>query len=322
MESMVNHIFMVTLTYNNEMIPSLEVNEHEILYADHNDVIHMFKRLKRYNLLKYPFRYFGVQELGKKRGRPHFHLLILIPKQYLPTYAEILDYETYLRSTLLAHWSRNIGNNRKPVYKPLCTYVRKFIAGKWRSNYDCHYVNPQNSSDGIADSAFYVTKYMLKRSDREIRLQQALRLNLSESEYEFIWQTVRSRSFYSTGYGLSPSQEGKNTIQEIRPNEKIVSYLRDSVRRSIRAGTPFPCFYNPLNGNTFPLARYYMGKHEIYTLSDAYEFYFINNPDLQDPLYLADSLAYSEMMARLQRFEKQKENLNYSNDDYLYELCQ
>lgn len=44
MESLVNHLFFVTLTYNNEMLPQIGVSSgYLIRYADVSDVQNMFK---------------------------------------------------------------------------------------------------------------------------------------------------------------------------------------------------------------------------------------------------------------------------------------
>lgn len=72
MEEKVNHLFFCTLTYNNEMLPSLCTSTgYFIRYADVADVQKMFKRLRRRNAFGRPFRYFAVSELGSTRGRPH-----------------------------------------------------------------------------------------------------------------------------------------------------------------------------------------------------------------------------------------------------------
>ena len=55
----------------------------------------------------------------------------------------------------------------------------KFVGGIRYSNFDCHYVVPHATEAGASDVAFYVSKYVLKVSANEVRLQQALRLNLS-----------------------------------------------------------------------------------------------------------------------------------------------
>lgn len=71
LESVKNHMFFCTLTYNNESMPYLSVNGRNIRYADVSDVQKMIKRLRKSNVFGRPFRYFGVSELGSLKGRPH-----------------------------------------------------------------------------------------------------------------------------------------------------------------------------------------------------------------------------------------------------------
>lgn len=72
MEELVNHLFFCTLTYNNDCLPNVGTSTgYSIRYADVSDVQNMMKRLRKRNAFGRPFRYFGVSELGSKRGRPH-----------------------------------------------------------------------------------------------------------------------------------------------------------------------------------------------------------------------------------------------------------
>lgn len=72
MEELVNHLFMCSLTYNNESMPVVTTSTgYDIRYADVSDVQKMFKRLRKRNAFGRPFRYFGASELGTKKGRPH-----------------------------------------------------------------------------------------------------------------------------------------------------------------------------------------------------------------------------------------------------------
>lgn len=79
MEELANHLFFCSLTYNNDSLPQVCTSTgYTIRYADVTDVQNMFKRLRKRNAFGRPFRYFGVSELGSKRGRPHpfsYHIL-------------------------------------------------------------------------------------------------------------------------------------------------------------------------------------------------------------------------------------------------------
>ena len=229
MESLENYVFFSTLTYNDESIPKITTSSgYDLKYADIRDVQNMVKRLRKYDRFGRPFKYFAVSEFGGLRGRPHFHILWLLPKRSGEDFNDILNLEKVLFDSVLLEWRRNYGSNRKPVYKPLCTYVRKFVRGKLSCTYDLHYVRPQICSDET-DVAFYVSKYMIKPSDRQVCLQQALKLNLSEDEYEDIWSLIRPRWFSSLHFGRNKSAD---------------DYIRFCVARS-KSDSDFPKFYNP-----------------------------------------------------------------------------
>lgn len=183
---------------------------------------------------------------------------------------------------VLSEWKRNVAppiwspkkkkfipNRRCPEWKDCCTYVRKFVHGKWRYNYDLHYVNPVLSDGGTADVGFYVLKYMLKPSDREKRLQQALHLNLPENEYEDIWSLVKPRCFYSKHFGLA----GEGIREDWKPSQKIIDYVSSSVQKS-KPYSDFPQFINPNDGKFFPLARYYKSRADCFSVQDALDFHY------------------------------------------------
>lgn len=300
MESLVNHLFYCTLTYNNDSLPYLSTSTgYDIRFADVSDIQKMMKRLRLRNAFGRPFRYFGVSELGSKRGRPHFHLIFLLPKFDSDTFIDCLVLEKVLFDNVLSEWKRNYGSKRVPVWKPLCTYRKMYIRGKIRTNYDLHYVNPVLSDGQEADVAFYVLKYMLKPSNREQRLQQALHLNLPEDEYEAIWPVVKSRHFESEAFGLGQSDkiDGSYVI-----HPKVLSYLKDCVVRS-KGASPFPCFYSPVTGKSFPLSPYYKGFAEIYCEQDALDFYYSDKNGRIDNVIIPDDISLGELLMKESDFD-------------------
>lgn len=299
MEQLDNHLFFSTLTYNNECMPIVSTSSgYSIRYAAVDDVQNMIKRLRRRNAFGRPFRYFGVSELGSRKGRPHFHILWMIPKEEGDDFLTCQNLEHLLFKEVLAEWKRNVAppiwskkkqkyipNTRCPVYKPLCTYVRKFVRGKLRTNYDLHYANPILSDGGVADVAFYVLKYMMKPSDRAVRLQQALHMNLPEEEYEDIWKLVKPRHFESERFGLGKTKKEKDSNKLVF-SPKIKDYIVHGMESS-KSFSDFPCFISPQNGNTFPLARYYQKFPELYSMFDATCFYYRSN-DRADNMVIRD----------------------------------
>ena len=284
MESLCNYLFFATLTYNNDMIPQVVTSSgFNIKYADWHDLQNMFKRIRKDNLFTRPFRYFAVSERGKKRGRPHFHVIFLIPKYLDDDKYTPVNLQSILYRTVLSQWKRKVGGSkRKPVYKPLCTFQKKFYRGKVYSNYDLHFVTP-SLDDSCADVAFYVTKYLLKRSDKDTRLQQALRLNLSPEEYESTWNLVRSRIDSSLFLGLSPTSSGL-------VDPRIQEYISMCVARS----EDFPKFFD-YNGNSFPLSHYYKSIPYLFTLTDQLR---LNNPPDVDK-------SFSQIILLIKQYEKQ-----------------
>lgn len=231
----------------------------------------------------------------------HFHILFLVRKHDQDRHEDCLQLESVLFKEVLAEWKRNVAppiwspkrkkfipNSRHPVYRPLCTYVRKMVRGKLRSNYDLHYVNPTLSSGGSADVCFYVLKYMMKPSERSVRLQQALHLNLSEEEYEDIWSLVRPRHFESDalGYGVSDTE----TSEDMKAYHVVLEHLRKGIEQSkyrkIPGQDPMPLFILPSDGSTAPLAKYYKSNPNVFDMQDFLSFFY------------ASSKAYNEIDAK------------------------
>lgn len=127
MESLDNYLFFATLTYNKESLPHIGVSTgFDIPFADVHDLQNCFKRIRNNNLFTRPFKYLFVSELGSKRGRPHFHVLFILPKidennlhrfekfgisvpdnEFTP-----YNLEHIMFRVLLENWSRNVGTEK------------------------------------------------------------------------------------------------------------------------------------------------------------------------------------------------------------------
>lgn len=259
MESVKNHLFFATLTYNNECLPRYEVNGYSIKYASYEDFNGVIRRLRRYSLFPRPFRYFAVSELGSK-GRPHFHCLFLVPKYDGDDFLTCMNLESQMHDVLLSHWQRNIGSRKFPKYVDLCTFKRIYTRKGIRQNFDFHYVNPLNSTDGVNNVSWYVLKYMLKPSDRASKLQSALKLNLHPTEYAEAWKIVRPRCFFSRDLGLG--------------NDKDIQELLVSNIEAHKHDFDYPVFVNSNTGQTFPLAKFYRSRSAIWNVERATFFHF------------------------------------------------
>lgn len=237
-----HYVFFCTLTYNNDSIPKVSTSQgYTIKYVDPADIQNMHKRIRKRNLFGREYHYFFVSERGTNKGRPHVHGLIFIPKFKDDDKLFPAQLERSVRRVLFKEWRRNYGSTRNPDFRSLFTYKEKIQDGVLTRNFDCHYVTAHTSDNGPDDVAFYVTKYMLKPSDKERRLQQALRLNLDEDEYNGIWKLVKSRCFCSKHFGdLTDVQ-----INHVKKGISISSSDSDGLK------------YFVANGSSQPLARFY-----------------------------------------------------------------
>lgn len=301
-ESMSGYPFFCTLTYNNESLPVVSCSDgRDIRFSDFSDVTNMIKRLRKDNLFGRPFRYLAVSELGSKRARPHFHLLFFVQKLPDDTIYTPLQFEPILFKSVLFEWRRNYGSTRKPEYRPLCTFVQKFQSGKLKSTYDLHFVCPSPLNGSSTDVPFYVTKYMLKPSNKAIRLQQALKLNLPEDEYERVWSMVKPRWISSLNFGFGVyglQSKGMSYSERVDILSKTDSFklVRDSIVRSARS-SDFPAFFDPESGKALPLSRYWRSFGNLYTEQDAITFFYKNPHQSEDNVTIDERSMTSKFLA-------------------------
>lgn len=309
----------------------------EIPFADIHDIQLLLKNL-RDNLPKDPvfgdrdLKYVAVSELGKANGRPHFHILFLVEKKpcdigEFGRITQLYTLEKCLWQHVFKYWSHNVGTRKNPVYEKLFSYRKRFFGSRVYTNFDLHWVDPSRTKDGTRNVAFYVTKYMLKGSERERRRQQFLSLNLEESEYKEVWNVIKCRCTISKGLGVNgrcvvrtyPSysrvaladyaaalasihdlpEENEDIPEEFFP--KVIG----SVKRRIMV--PDKKVLQKLHGNVLvdlgkspgpiyidsqgkhrPLGRYFQKFEEIYSIQDFYDLYY-NYDDRNDvPSYRQD----------------------------------
>lgn len=324
MESINNHLFMATLTMDNEHLPVVYTSTgYELTYAEPYTLVKCFKRIEQSNLLPFPLRYFACWERGSRFHRPHFHVLFFVPKSYAPEYEDILNVEHLLYWTVRDNWKINVEDEPykkkfHPRYEPMFQYHEKYIAGKLRKNYDLHFVNPSLTVGGVSDAAFYVLKYMLKQSEYERKLHSKLFLTYEPSEASYLWKLVRSKLFYSTYFGFNP--EKVNPFGDMDADPAIISYLQDCINQS-KGNFPYPCFYNPNTAQSFPMAKYYTGHHlfssQFIDLNDL--FIFHDFQPSEDNVSIRD-MALSEIAAQMDAFLHRVDSVGSENDDYLDEL--
>lgn len=273
--------FMITLTYSDAMIPKEKLsNGKEITYADFKDLTNMFKRLKKYGSVGRSFRYLAVSERGKK-GRPHFHILLFLQRYDGDTAYTYLNLENHLYETFKKAWSRNVGSNKFPDYKPLFEFHSRRLAGKTYSNYDCHYVAPSTLDGSSIGASYYVSKYVMKRDEKTVKLQQYLRLNLPFEEYQKVWSKVKTgmRSSLNFGFGLY-NYNAKTTSKEDRlvrlSDLPTFTHLKDSISRSIDTQDS-PKYFKLSDGKPIPLSRYFYHFDNLYDLRTYNHFKDLSN---------------------------------------------
>lgn len=303
MESMVNHVFFATLTYKDEMLPVIEVNDRLIRYADMTHFTKMVKRIRKSGSFSRPFRYFVVSEFGGKFSRPHFHALFFLPKYPDDTFNTCISLEKRLYDVVFNEWRVNCSADwRRPLYRPLFEYHAGYFNGMFKRNFDLHYISPSYTCNGEADVAFYVMKYLLKEGSFEQRLQRALKLNLPESEYLFIWNIVKSKKHSSLYFGLG---------SETRcPHPDILAHLRKGIS-STPKGSPYPYFINPYNGATSPLCPYYKENNHIFTFADYLELALAS----KEPLY-NDSFDAQDALKNFTKYHNISKTLNNTNTKF------
>lgn len=190
----------------------------------------------------------------------YFHGLIFIPKFKDDDTLFPAVIEPKLYKVVFDEWRRNYGSRRNPIWKPLFTYAQKWRHGKLYRNFDLHYVVPHSTEHGSDDVAFYCSKYLLKPCGKEVKLQQALKLNLDPLDYEDVWKIVRSRSFASLGFGGYTDKE--------------IAYITACIDKS--ADDIDGLKYFASDGSTQPLATYYRkfldGPHAIRTFKARPDF--------------------------------------------------
>lgn len=242
-ESLDNHLWTGMLSYSNQMMPTAVINGYKHKFADTRDIQLLLRRLRNDEIFPKGFRYWFVSERGFQKHRPHWHFMISTPKKYLPTISHVYDAEKYYHDSILERWYTNIGSKRKPIKIPNLIYYNK----NGRRNYDFHWLNPNLTLTGCDDVAFYNSKYLLKDDDYTKRLKSALYFNCSDDAFKFFWQHLKNKTLSSHYLG-----DVNNPI--------VADYINFCIQFSYDNNFPFPCFVNPNDGSTFPLAPYLRSK--------------------------------------------------------------
>lgn len=308
MEYMVSDFFFCTLTYNNDMLPSVTVKDRVIHYPDYRDFRCFIKRLEKFDTFGEPFKYFAVSEYGSTKHRPHFHVIFALPKLIgHDSEVQNISRQNALYSKVLKEWRRNVSSTRSPDYKPLCTYAYNRRTNK--SNFDFHYVNQHStifSGDALNNVSFYVSKYLLKYSEYEKKLLSWLHFNLSDAEeLKRVRHLVTTRSYMSKSFGVCTT-------------DKQIAHIRRGIDTAIQEGFKYPLFINPNTGATFPLCRYYKQKHFTYIDATTMHYNDCDNQQLDSHVDSFDTIyqANSERKIEIDKIKRFKKNIHYLNEKF------
>lgn len=110
-QSKTHYIYMVTLTINNKHMESITLPYGSVPYVrtvPWKVLRDMFKRIRNKNLLTRPFKYLAFSELGSQHARPHFHLLVCLPKYDSDRYADIMNLDRIVFETFRDQWKVNV----------------------------------------------------------------------------------------------------------------------------------------------------------------------------------------------------------------------
>lgn len=305
MESLRSHLFMFTLTYNNESLNFVDCGQYHYPVHDITDIQNMFKRLRRQG---HKIRYSYVCEYGTKKGshRPHYHGILAIEKSH--EHWSII--EKRYRDLFMQEWKRNIAIrwNKKgqivpdtfnPKWQPLFTPVYK--RGRL-TTFDFHYIIP--SRDHESDVSFYVSKYITKYDSRTAKLLKKIKLDptLNPEETSDLLRITRPRCVTSKDFG-----------------DYNFPAIRDHIMKGINSCIDFPKFFDLYTGKAMLLSRYYrrlipaMKKFELWKNATDYYEYFSQN-------YEDDStiLDYKQkMFGDCNKYEKYYKSLRMMEKRYL-----
>lgn len=188
-------LYFLTLTYNNDNVPFYINEDGDRKYcADFSDIQKMLKMLRK--LLKehnnnkdVGLRYFCTCEFGEKRGRIHYHMILITEKNF-----PVIPLQMLIQNRCWCHYEKISVSKPKPHFV--------FINNGPRGNIINLAIKRDGSNRSFANCLKYVAKYVTK-------------YNFDNDERKFNGpQSLRVRA--SLGFGLGP-----NLSEE---SDKIVRY--------------------------------------------------------------------------------------------------
>lgn len=237
MESLRSHLFMFTLTYNDDSLVYTGIPGYDIPIPWLLDVQNMFHRIRHSSFVdKYDLRVTYVSEYGKHHFRPHFHGIIAIDKS-CGVHHSIIERDLY--KLVSSEWRRNYGSRRSPVYESLYTPV--YDKGRCVT-FDLHFIEPIRDHDN--DVSFYVSKYITKYDSRTYKLLQKIKLDsdLNDFETDLLVSYIKPRCITSKDFGSWKFPA-------------IFDYISSCANRE--SSFTFPQYYDLYTGKQMPMSPYY-----------------------------------------------------------------
>ena len=260
MESFTSYVYMVTLTYDDNYLPSLqfttsykssksrfvvENSNCSIYYADISHVQALMKRLRNHRIFSdRDFRYLLCTEYGTEGYRPHFHILFFVGKRKDDSPDFAINFESQLKWAIFCNYGDNIGTRKHPFYRPYFQYRVRHYKGKIYSTYTCKLVRDYkkepndilsyNSLDSVNASIHYLVSYINKPSrydelvsEFSTNIQNVLDKELSRK----VCLLLKSRCIYSKGFGWGFDTEGRKIFPSLRfkPVTLYTAYLSDQM---------------------------------------------------------------------------------------------
>lgn len=261
MESLRSHLFMFTLTYNDESLLYTDVGEYCLAYPEFSDVQNLFKRLRRQG---HKFRFTYVSEYGSLHHRPHYHGIFALDKSL----GDPRTLEVEFKKLLSHEWRRNYGTTFLPVYRSLYTPI--YRNGRC-TTFDFHYIEPIRGHDN--DVSFYVSKYITKYDKwiRSLLLKILQDPALDDEQTSYLYKLLKPRCNTSKDFG------------DWRYNP-IFEYINKCAAR--KSSYRYPQYFDINTGKSMPMSPYYgkrvVGFEHMYNrflLSDDYDSLSTNYVD-------------------------------------------
>lgn len=329
MEAEGSYLFMVMLSYNERNIPKTKASDgHTFKHVDYEHIKNMMKRVRKRKYIDRDIRYIFTSEYGGKKHRPHYHGIIIVPKEEGDTPWVPINLEYTLRNCILKEWTINKGTNRKPIYDNLLDFKSILKRGKVYSNYDLHYIVPDRNGENI-QAAFYVLKYLMKEDKYTRALHYAIKANYTrniindkgdiEPEWQYLWRILKPKWSKSEGFGVKGKKEwytkdtglGYTTRSwRIKPNQDTIKDLEQMIQLSYN-GHEMPCYFNKVTGQDFPMAKYY--KQKVMKTCDHLRFTPINE-ETGDAMRITDPKDRAQLKRQENLSEKRLKKIMEQGD--------